>query len=68
MGETVVASGQPERVRAVPLPRHLGRPAAGLSTRYSGIEGRGLTDRFRMKFVVKLGGWVFCRQDLLGVC
>ncbi|WP_406408798.1 hypothetical protein [Streptomyces sp. NBC_01643] len=26
-----------------------------------------LTDRFRMKFVVGLGSWVSCRQDLLGV-
>jgi hypothetical protein len=29
---------------------------------------RTLTDRFRMKYVVGLGSWVLCRQDLLGVC
>jgi hypothetical protein len=29
---------------------------------------RLLADRFKMKFVVGLGNWVLCRQDLLDAC
>ncbi|WP_330280691.1 hypothetical protein [Streptomyces sp. NBC_00569] len=34
----------------------------------SPLRGLPLTDGFRMKFVVGLGGWVLYRQDLVGVC
>lgn len=38
-----------------------------LAERPAQARQRSLTDRFRMKFVVLLGSWALCRQDLLGV-
>jgi hypothetical protein len=45
---------------------HVPRPIPGQRSPHH--VGHGLTDRFRMKFVVGIGSWVLCRQDLLGVC